>query len=185
MQALVALGANVAGRWGTPAATLVEAVRRLSASGLRVVKVSALYETAPIGRSSQPRYRNAVVQIQAALPPARMLALFKQVERQAGRRPGPRWGPRPLDLDLIAYGRLRAGRQRLPGRSRRTPPPTDRALVLPHPQVAERRFVLVPLLDVAPYWRHPVSGLGARDLLCRLPRPRGEIVRSLDAWPFS
>jgi 2-amino-4-hydroxy-6-hydroxymethyldihydropteridine diphosphokinase len=89
-----------------------------------------------------------------------MLRLLKRIERRAGRRLGRRWGPRPLDIDILDYRGTRIGwppRRREPGR-----------LILPHPEMHRRVFVLVPLLEIAPHWRHPILGLGARALLSHL-----------------
>jgi 2-amino-4-hydroxy-6-hydroxymethyldihydropteridine diphosphokinase len=96
-------------------------------------------------------------------PPRNIIRLFKTLERAAGRRPRCRNAPRPLDLDLLSYGSLVVN----------WPPPRPRpALVLPHPLLAERPFVLAPLADIAPDWRHPVFGLTARALLARRGRRR-------------
>ena len=121
---------------------------------------SDFFRTKPVGGGRQPDYLNAVVLTQAKLAPAALLRLTKGLERQAGRRPGRRLGPRPLDIDILDYGGRRQG---WPGRAR------GRArLVLPHPEAHRRAFVLVPLAQVAPRWRHPVLGASARTLLGRL-----------------
>jgi 2-amino-4-hydroxy-6-hydroxymethyldihydropteridine diphosphokinase len=124
------------------------------------MRASRVFSTAPQGPGLQVRYLNAVALVAAPLPPAALLRLLKRIERDAGRRSGPKWGPRPLDLDILDYGGWRIGwppRRRQRGQ-----------LILPHPEMDARAFVLVPLLEVAPHWRHPVLGLGVRALLARL-----------------
>ena len=160
---LLALGSNMRGAWGSPAETFAHAQRALSSHGVRVLRVSPVYSTAPIGHGRQARYLNAVMLIDAPLAPASLLRLVKRLERDAGRRLGQHWGPRPLDIDILDHGGRRLG----------WPPRDDRRrqrFILPHPELHQRAFVLVPLIDVAPaWWRHPVLGLAASTLLARLP----------------
>jgi 2-amino-4-hydroxy-6-hydroxymethyldihydropteridine diphosphokinase len=101
--------------------------------------------------------------MEADMAPAAVLRLMKRLERLAGRSPGPRWSPRSLDLDILCHGRRAFGwppiRRRERGR-----------LILPHPEMHKRAFMLVPLLEIAPHWRHPVLGVSGRVLLARLGR---------------
>jgi 2-amino-4-hydroxy-6-hydroxymethyldihydropteridine diphosphokinase len=157
---LLGLGANMRGAWGEPRATLARAVRELVAGGLAVVRASSLYTTAPLGLGRQSRYLNAVLAVEGSLAPAAVLRLVKQIERQAGRRLGRHWGPRPLDIDVLDHGHKRIGRSQ----ARRRPG----QLLLPHPEMHRRAFVLVPLQEIAPSWRHPRLGVGAATLLARL-----------------
>jgi 2-amino-4-hydroxy-6-hydroxymethyldihydropteridine diphosphokinase len=150
--------------------TINRALDRLSELGIDVQRVSSLYRTRPVGPQDQPWYVNAVAKVKVKLPPWRLLAVLKGVEREAGRHRGRRWGPRPLDIDLLDYGGLVRG---WPAETRRS------RLVLPHPEMHHRPFVLVPLLEVAPRWRHPVLRLSAPALLAQLPR-HGTEVRALD-----
>lgn len=159
---LLALGANISGVWGGPRETSIRACDELAQAGLRTVRASRIYATVPLGPGRQAPYVNGVLLLQARLAPAALLRLIKQIERRAGRRFGRHWGPRCLDIDILDYGGRRLGwppRRRERGR-----------LVLPHPEMHRRAFVLVPLLEVAPHWRHPVLGIGARGLLARLGR---------------
>lgn len=170
---LIALGANVEGAWGRPVETLRLVVRVLVRSGIRIIAASGIYTTAPVGSVRQPRFVNAVLLADCPLPPARTLALFKRLERAAGRRPSRGRGARPLDLDLVdAGGRIvgRPGRHREPGR-----------LLLPHPEAHRRRFVLEPLLEVAPHWVHAPTGITGRRLAARLPRRPGDLRPTLDS----
>ena len=121
-------------------------------------RMSSLYATEPWGRTDQPEFVNAVMLVQTILPAETLLTVLQGIERSLGRRPGSPWGPRMVDLDLLLYGDqcLRA-----PG------------LELPHPHLPARRFVLVPLVEIAPDLRHPVSGLTMRELLSRTPDTAG------------
>lgn len=170
---LLALGANLRGAWGPPCETLRRAERELSRAGLRTLAVSRIYDTLPLGPGRQAPYLNAVLMLQAHIAPGELLRLIKRIERRAGRRLGARWGPRCLDIDILDYGGRRQGwpqRRRQSGR-----------LVLPHPEMHKRAFVLVPLLEVDPHWRHPALAVSGRTLLARLPRARRRGIRqSLD-----
>lgn len=173
---LLALGANLAGPWGSPSEALRRARRELSCAGLRVLASSHIYDTAPLGPVRQAPYLNAVLLLQAHVAPAALLRLIKRIERRAGRRLGARWGPRCLDIDILDHGGRRLGwpqRRRQRGR-----------LILPHPEMHMRAFVLVPLLEVDPHWRHPALAVAGRTLLARLtPASRRGIRQSLDFAP--
>jgi len=159
VRAYIGLGANL----GDAAATLAWAVAELGRlPGVRIRRVSRLYATAPWGVTDQPEFRNAVVAIDSVAPPGEtaeaaalaLLARLKAVERAAGRRPGRRWGPRELDLDLLVYGRQRIRVDR-PAEARSLdagmdPVKAARQLEVPHRDAADRLFVLAPLADVAP-----------------------------------
>jgi 2-amino-4-hydroxy-6-hydroxymethyldihydropteridine diphosphokinase len=163
------LGANIAGRWGSPEETLLRALGALAQAGLEPLATSRFFVTKPVGGARQPDFLNAVIRARASLAPLSLLRLVKALERQAGRRPGRRWGPRPLDIDILDYGGRRLGR---PEAKRQH----DR-LILPHPELHRRAFVLVPLAEIAPRWRHPGLGASVSALLHRLgPRARREVV---------
>lgn len=131
VRAVVALGSNL----GARLASLRRARRALGRlPGTRVLAASGVYESAPVGPGSQRPYLNAAVLLETSLKPLSLLVELKRLEAAAGRRPGPRWGPRPLDLDVVSYGRLRL----------RSP-----LLTLPHPLAARRAFVRAPLADLA------------------------------------
>jgi 2-amino-4-hydroxy-6-hydroxymethyldihydropteridine diphosphokinase len=158
VRAYVGLGANL----GEAAGTLAAAVGALAGlAGVTVRGVSRLYATEPWGVIDQPEFRNAVVALSVrdeAPDPATgaldLLGRLKTIERAAGRRPGPRWGPRELDLDLLVYGRHRIAVDRSP-EARSLDAGTDpakaaRRLEVPHRDLGERLFVLAPLADLAP-----------------------------------
>jgi 2-amino-4-hydroxy-6-hydroxymethyldihydropteridine diphosphokinase len=175
---LLALGGNRRGCWGGPAKSMEHARRDLEAAGLRIVRASSLYLTEPVGGARQPAYLNAVVMASGALAPGSLLRLLKRIERRAGRRLGPLNGPRPLDIDILDYGGRRIGW-----------PPLRRErgrLILPHPLLHLRTFVLAPLEEIAPNWRHPVFGKRPKAMLAQLvPRSRTGVRQALDfpGWP--
>jgi 2-amino-4-hydroxy-6-hydroxymethyldihydropteridine diphosphokinase len=141
---------------------LARALNELEAAGIEIACASHLYKTEPLGSGRQPSYLNAVVVAKPGMPPGSLLRLAKQIERRAGRRSTPPMRSRPLDIDILDYG---GGRLNWPaGRRERG------RLILPHPLLHTRAFVLVPLLEVAPHWSHPVLGLPARTLMSRLGR---------------
>lgn len=176
-QTLVGLGGNYPGPWGTPRETIARAIRELGAAGVTVRAVSRLYETEAVGRAGQPNYINAVALIDTAMPPEALLRRLKEIERAAGRRGGSPWGPRTLDIDILDYkGRILRWRGGSPGFARAG----TRPLVLPHPWIEKRPFVLGPLLDVAPGWRHPVTKKTARELMRAVSeREGGRVMRTL------
>ena len=166
---LVGLGANSPGPWGNPVQSLHRALAEIERRGVAVEAVSPLYETAALGAARQPPYVNQVALLATRLPAPSLLRLLKEIERQSGRRGGRPWGARTLDLDIIDYKGL------VTGQSKRSGVPRDpvRPLVLPHPQIENRPFVLKPLLDVAPNWRHPVTKTSAKELWRRVKK-RGQ-----------
>lgn len=158
------LGANVRGSWGAPPETLARALSELDALGLRIIAASQRFATSPVGVTRQPPFHNAVIGIQCTHSPFAVLLTLKRLERRAGRRTVMRWGPRPLDIDILDYRGIvvrRGQKTTCPG-----------LLVLPHPQMHRRGFVLVPLVSIAPGWRHPLTKLAARDALKRSPSLR-------------
>jgi len=146
----VALGSNL----GDREANLARGVSGLRERGLRITARSSVYETEPVGGPAQGAYLNAVVQAETRLRPEEVLASCLGVEREAGRVRSVANAPRTLDLDLLLYGDavVEAG-----------------GLTVPHPRLHERRFVLVPLAEIAPAARHPVLGLSAREMERRCP----------------
>jgi 2-amino-4-hydroxy-6-hydroxymethyldihydropteridine diphosphokinase len=136
--------------------------------------VSHFFISKPVGDTPQPSYLNAVILAKACIAPAALLRFLKRLERRAGRRTARVSASRPLDLDILDYGGRRIGK---PSRPR-----VRGSLILPHPEMHARAFVLVPLVDVAPAWRHPVSGRSARALLAQLlPSDRAGVRQALDS----
>jgi len=153
---LVALGSNLPHpQIGPPAAVLDAALDEMPGQGLRVLSVSRYFASAPVPASDQPWYVNAAAALETALPAPALLARLHDIEALFGRQRGEVNAARILDLDLLAYG----GEVTAEGA----------ALRLPHPRLQERAFVLLPLLDIAPEWRHPVSGKSVREMAAALP----------------
>lgn len=156
---LIGLGANLPSQAGPPAATLAAAIDHLADAGIVTLQRSRWFVSAPLPASDQPWFVNGVIAVATALEPAALLAELHRVEAAFGRvRGAPNAAPnaaRSLDLDLLAYG------------DRVAVPPAGAAggLVLPHPRLAERAFVLLPLAEVAPSWHHPVTGRTLAELI--------------------
>jgi 2-amino-4-hydroxy-6-hydroxymethyldihydropteridine diphosphokinase len=156
----IALGANLPSKAGAPRETLLAALTALADGGIEIGAVSPFYATPAWPDPRDPAFVNAVARIATGLSPRALMDLLHEVETQFGRKRSARNAPRTLDLDLLDYeGLVQAG------------PP-----VLPHPRMADRAFVLVPLADIAPAWRHPVLGESAASLAARLP-DAGTITR--------
>jgi 2-amino-4-hydroxy-6-hydroxymethyldihydropteridine diphosphokinase len=150
---LIGLGANLPSPAGTPAETLKAALHRLAGRGITVETRSGFYRSQAWPNPADPPFVNAVAMVATKLSPAALLAVLHQVETDFERRRGVANAPRTLDLDILDYdGRIEHG------------PPQ-----LPHPRLADRPFVLFPLRDVSPDWRHPVTGLNVNELIAALP----------------
>jgi 2-amino-4-hydroxy-6-hydroxymethyldihydropteridine diphosphokinase len=145
----VALGSNDKGVRDGVHQALEAALADFSSEGLEVMARSSWWRSAAWPNPDDPAFLNGVVRISTVLDPHALMAALSRIEAAFGRTRGPRNAPRTLDLDLVAYGRLAGD---LDG------------LILPHPRAAERLFVMGPLAEIAPDWRHPVSGLTAAAL---------------------
>jgi 2-amino-4-hydroxy-6-hydroxymethyldihydropteridine diphosphokinase len=161
---LVALGANLPSHAGAPARTLRAALDRLAHNGAAPLAVSSFYSTPAWPDPRDPQFVNAVASIGTELPPAKLMELLHATEAEFGRVRHVRNAPRTLDLDIVDYdGRVESG------------PPA-----LPHPRLAGRAFVLLPLRDVAPGWRDPVSGQTVDQLIAALPESKRAAIRPFD-----
>ena len=151
----IALGSNRRhGRYGSPRNVLAAATEELATLG-SVLEISAIRSTPALGPAGRG-FANGAVLLATSLDPADLLDRLKDVEREFGRRGGRRWGPRILDLDILLWS---GG------------PLAGEGLVIPHPEMRKRRFVLDPLAEIASDWRDPVSGLTVRQLHYRLRVP--------------
>jgi 2-amino-4-hydroxy-6-hydroxymethyldihydropteridine diphosphokinase len=168
---ILALGSNKASVIGEPYVTVKCALGLLASRGVDIISVSRFYASAPTGRVRQARYINAVAAVDTRLPLRQILAVAKQIERDLGRRTGVRWGPRPLDIDVISHRGQFASGHSLGWVGRASRPTSKRRgqIALPHPEAHRRIFVLQPLCDILPQWWHPVLKCQARQLLNRLP----------------
>jgi 2-amino-4-hydroxy-6-hydroxymethyldihydropteridine diphosphokinase len=151
---LIGIGGNLESeRFGPPRETLTAALAELEADGIRTIERSGWYRSEPVPRSGQPWFINAVASLETALEPNELLGKLQSAEARFGRVRGEPNAARVLDLDLLDYH----------SKVLRT-----RFLVLPHPRLHQRRFVLEPLAELAPAWLHPLFGLTAGQLLARL-----------------
>jgi 2-amino-4-hydroxy-6-hydroxymethyldihydropteridine diphosphokinase len=152
----IGLGSNLSSPvHGPPREAVAAGIRALEVAGFTIILRSPWYESAPIPASDQPWFVNGVVEVRADLTPAEMLESLHRVEQAFGRIRGAPNAPRTLDLDLLDYaGKVSSGE---------IPP------ILPHPRLAERAFVLLPLADIAPGWTHPVTGTAIAALISALP----------------
>ncbi len=165
---LIALGGNRRhGRYGAPRGVVEAAIAALRTVGLTVRARSTIRSTKPLGPSKRA-YANAMVAVETDLNPDRLLILLKDIERAFGRRNARRWAARVLDLDIIASDGFATPQWRQ----------ARRGLIVPHRAVADRRFVLDPLVEIAPGWRHPVLHLTARQLRARQRRPKPQAAGS-------
>jgi 2-amino-4-hydroxy-6-hydroxymethyldihydropteridine diphosphokinase len=150
---LIALGANLPSSAGSPEQTLWAALARLSARGITAQQHSGFYSSEAWPDPADPPFVNAVASVGTTLPPSELLRVLHEVEDEFGRQRGPKNAPRTLDLDLIDYdGLIEHGEPELP-----------------HPRMAERLFVLIPLSEIAPGWRHPVNGRTIAQLIAAAP----------------
>ncbi|TAL00461.1 MAG: 2-amino-4-hydroxy-6-hydroxymethyldihydropteridine diphosphokinase [Rhodospirillaceae bacterium] len=154
---LIGLGANLSSPVGGPMDTCLAALAAFPAEGITVWAVSHWYRSAPQPVSEQPWFINGVALVTSSLSAADLLARLHRVEERFGRIRSVANAARSLDLDLLAYGaEVHAG-----------------AITVPHPRMHERAFVLAPLADLAPAWRHPILGKTAAELLAALPSDQG------------
>lgn len=171
---LVALGANMPSPFGQPAETLVQALKLISRRIGPVVAQSRLWRTPAHPPGAGPDFVNAAAHVRTALPVAEALARLHTIEAEAGRERRQRWSARPLDLDLVAAGARVLPDAATQARWRDLPPEAQMreapdTLILPHPRVQDRAFVLVPLAEVAAGWHHPLTGEAVAQMLSRIP----------------
>ena len=181
---LIGLGANLPGRAGPPSATIRRSLRELApALGVRdpaLARASSLWRTPAWPAGAGPDYVNAALAVSGVtLGPREVLERLHAVEAAAGRTRAERWAPRTLDLDLLAMEGAVAPDTAAQTAWREAPPEVrarPEGLILPHPRMHLRAFVLVPLAEVAPDWRHPLTGASAAEMLAALPAPDRDAV---------
>ncbi len=180
--ALVALGGNVSTAGEALQATILRAVAAIGQEIGRITRQSRLYRTPCFPAGAGPDYVNGAVVVETILSANQLLSRLHHIEQQFGRERVQRWGMRTLDLDLVAYGEsVMPDRETfeawmaLPHDLQRMRAPDE--LILPHPRLQDRSFVLIPLADVAPDWRHPILGFTVTEMLAARPgAERDEVV---------
>ncbi|HEY6293365.1 MAG TPA: 2-amino-4-hydroxy-6-hydroxymethyldihydropteridine diphosphokinase [Terriglobia bacterium] len=153
----LSLGSNL----GRREANISTALAKLAGQGVEVVRVSSWYRTEPVGYTAQPWFLNCVVETATGLMPLQLLKRCQAIERELGRKHGTRNGPRPVDIDILLYDSVMIH---------------SPELTIPHPRMAERRFVLVPLSEIAPDAEHPVMRQSMSQMLKETP-DRSQVVR--------
>lgn len=178
---LIALGSNLASRAGSPEEIVRLGLERLAAFPVKILKISRFFQTPCFPAGAGPDYINACAEIMCALPPLELLAALHEVEADFGREREQRWASRTLDIDLLAIGNLvhpnletQEAWQALSVENQKLRAPDE--LILPHPRLQDRAFVLVPLADIAPDWTHPVLGVTVTELLEKVPEADRALV---------
>jgi len=171
---LIALGANLPSAVGLPAQTLTAALKKMAEQGLALIAVSRFYGSPAFPAGSGPDYVNACAVVSADAMPEDVLARLHAIEEELGRVRTERWQARKIDLDLIAAGHIvlpdpeaQAAWRALPLERQMRETPTE--LILPHPRLQDRGFVLIPLAEIAPGWRHPATGRTVAEMAAGLP----------------
>ena len=182
---LIGIGSNLPSEeFGSPLATCEAALAALSAlkdeAGQPILKIlarSRWFESAPVPLSDQPWFINAVVSIETLLRPQSLLSCLHDIEAKFGRTRRTRNEARILDMDLLAYGDVVSGQEGQEGEGEEK----EGNMVLPHPRIGVRAFVLLPLADIAPDWRHPSSGEPLERLIAALDAD--QVIRPVELAP--
>lgn len=180
--ALVALGGNLPVSAGDSSVILRAALAELAGRGMDLCAVSRFFRTPAFPPGAGPDYVNAAAALRTALPPEAVLAALHAIEAGLGRVRERRWGARTLDLDLLAMDDLVLPDAATQAEWRGLDPEQQRVLaperlILPHPRLQDRAFVLVPLAEIAPQWRHPATGQSVAAMLAALPAADKAAIR--------
>jgi len=168
------VGGNLTSTFGDPLETVLASLEPVAENLGTIVAISRAFRSPAFPKGAGPDFVNAAAVVRTTLSPADFLAGLHAIEAAAGRRRDRRWGTRTLDLDLLAFGdavlpdaRTQAAWVALDPERQRSEAPGE--LILPHPRLQDRAFVLIPLADICPDWRHPVTGMRLRDMVQMLP----------------
>jgi len=182
---LIALGSNEPDQFGGAQAIIRGAIKAMEGAGLSVVATSRLYQTPCFPKGNGPDFVNAAVCVKTDLTPAALLARLHQIEETYARKRAERWGPRTLDLDLIGWGDKMSPDVKtverwltLPLARQMLEAPLE--LILPHPRLQDRAFVLIPLAEIAPDWVHPILGKSVRQMVKALSEVEKAEIRLID-----
>lgn len=159
-KAVIALGSNI----GNRLAHIQQAVNFLRVSGFRITMLSRVWETEPWGDTDQPRFLNMCLSADTDMTSTEALSVLKKIESDMGRQKTRRWGPREIDLDIIFFGDEIVHAD---------------TLIIPHPLMQERAFVLVPLAEIGPDMVHPIFKKTVKELLCELPSEKMQWIIKL------
>lgn len=159
---LLALGANLPGSHGTPEETLTRAMASIVINNIKILARSRIWISEPVPKSDQPEYRNAVLSIETHYKPEVLMQVLQTIERDFGRSRLYKNEARILDIDILAYKNVVI---------------EEGDLQLPHPRLHERAFVLYPMREIAPGWRHPSMGMSVNEMIESMPQ--GQIIRPL------
>ena len=181
---LISFGANIPGPLGCPAETLNRAIKEFQYQDLLILKKSQIYSSLAFPDPKKPAYLNGCLQILVNCGPNDVLCKLKAIEKTMGRRTNHRWGSRICDLDLLSFeskvlpsAKIFNHWYRMPLKNQLLEKPDE--LLLPHPRIQDRAFVLKPLLDVAAGWMHPVHNLTVKEMFNFLPKEERDAVKEI------
>ncbi|PSL17854.1 2-amino-4-hydroxy-6-hydroxymethyldihydropteridine diphosphokinase [Shimia abyssi] len=181
---LLALGGNLTSPFGEPVETISEALKHLNKGAIKLLAVSRFFQTPCFPAGAGPDYVNAAVVVRTALDPHALLMRLHEIEAVFGRERVQRWGMRTLDIDLIAFGQrvlpdqdTQIAWQQIAPDAQTSATPSE--LILPHPRLQDRAFVLGPLCDVSPTWVHPLLGRTLAEIYSQLPQSERDALVSL------
>ena len=181
VQCLISYGANLEGPFGPPRQTIYKALEKLRSKGFNILEQSKSYCSESFPNKNDPKYLNGCLKIEVDLEPTEVLRQLKHIERRMGRLPGERWGARICDLDLLSVDSLVYPNIQIFNYWRnlcfkRQEKEKPNELLLPHPRIQDRAFVLRPLLDIAPNWKHPVLHLTVEEMFEHISKEKKRAV---------
>tara|TARA_A100001011_G_C14269437_1_gene826300 strand:- start:85 stop:648 length:564 start_codon:yes stop_codon:yes gene_type:complete len=183
-QSLISYGSNLDGPFGSPRETIDRALDEIKTDNLILVKKSRDYSSAAFPDKTKPRYVNGCIEIRVKMKPQQLLCHLKFIERKMGRIHSKRWDSRICDLDLLSFDDIVYPNEAEFNYWRKLDPEQQSSqkpekLLLPHPRIQDRAFVLKPLLEIAPRWIHPVLKMSVREMLQDLPTAELRDVTSI------